>query len=189
MSEMRELRERISLLYTPLTNHDLHRFGIDQSNIITYSDLESIRDIAEFLPHNKSYKIVLIEYEPNVGHWVLILRHNDTLEYFNSLGLLPSKNDFVNDDLLNEELNQEELFLNRLFKKEMSENDFKDLIYNKKMFQNRNSDVMTCGRHCVVRLLCLLQEDMDLEEYITFMSIVKKESNMSYDQIVCQLTR
>ena len=160
-------QERLNeLIHTPLTNRDLNKYGIDDANIILYSELDQIQDIGEFLPYDKAYKIILIEYEKQTGHWVLILRHNDTLEYFNSFGLKPSEKDFVNDDLLNQELNQKVLFLNDLFRKELNEKDFKQLVYNKKAFQDDNSEIMTCGRHVVNRLRCMLDYNMKLEDYI-----------------------
>lgn len=173
------------LIHTPLTNHDLAKYGIDEANIILYSALDDISDIEEYLSHDKAYRIILIEYEQNSGHWVLIMRYKDTLEYFNSFGLLPSKNDFVNNDILNDALNQEELFLNELFNKEINENDFKNLVYNQQVFQSKDSNTMTCGRHCMNRLLCMIHKDMNLEDYISYMKEQKAKTGLSYDELVC----
>lgn len=174
------------LLRVPLTNKDLNNYGILEKDIILYSELDNLHDIEELLPHNKTFKIVLIEYKQNSGHWVMIMRCNDTLEYFNSFGLFPSDNDFINDDILNEQLNQEELFLNKLFHKEMNEDDFKNLVYNKKEFQDdQDETMMTCGRHCVHRLMCLKYQDMDLKEYIKYMEELKKKTGLDYDELVC----
>jgi len=169
-----------------MTNKDLNKYQISEKDIILYSELDNIQDIGELLPYDKTFKIVLIEYKQNSGHWVMITRYNDTLEYFNSFGLFPSNNDFVNDDILNDELNQEELFLNKLFHKEMNEVDFKHLIYNKKEFQDdKDEDMMTCGRHCVHRLMCLKHHDMDLKGYIKYMEELNKKTGLSYDELVC----
>jgi len=173
-----------ALIKTPLTDQDLNRFGITPDHIIKYSDFENVTDIEEILPEDKSFKIILIEYKYNTGHWVTIMRYGNTLEYFNSFGLIPSKDDFTDNDVLNEELDQEHLFLNNLLGKEMNEDDFANIIYNKVKFQSSKEDINTCGRHCILRILCMLYYDMDLAEYIKFMKDSKKKSELTYDELV-----
>jgi hypothetical protein len=71
---MRKLKE---IIETPLSDSDLENFlGPDvQQHIITYSDLADYQDLEQLLPHDKAYKIILIEYEKNTGHWICILRY------------------------------------------------------------------------------------------------------------------
>ena len=69
-----------------ITDGDLTRyFGKrDFKNIIKYSELANYSSIQQLLPRNKSWKIILIENEHNSGHWTLLLRYNNTIEWFNS---------------------------------------------------------------------------------------------------------
>ena len=74
------------LIKIPLTNFDLHKYKIDELNIIKYSQLKNVQDLSdEILTKNNSYKILLFEYEKNSGHWVCILRYDNIIEFFNSL--------------------------------------------------------------------------------------------------------
>ena len=82
---MRKLKE---IIETPLSDSDLEKFlGPDvQQHIITYSDLADYQDLEQLLPHDKAYKIILIEYEKNSGHWICMLRYGKMIEKFNSFG-------------------------------------------------------------------------------------------------------
>ena len=182
---MLDINESIQI---PLTDAHIMKYGVAKNDIIVYSELGDEYDIEGLLTDDNPYKIVLIEYKKNVGHWILIMKYvlkgKKTLEYFNPFGLLPSKADFVDDDALNDQLDQEHLFLNKLFYKEESEDDFDDLIYNKVKFQSREDDVNTCGRHCLMRLICMKDFNMDLADYIKFMKKFAKKLDASYDEIV-----
>jgi hypothetical protein len=175
------------LITVPLTDRDLNHFGIPNENVIKYSTLANLKDIDEILPHDKSYKVILIEYERNSGHWVCIMRYGKTLEYFNPFGLLPTDEDFMDDDRLNDTLDQEELFLNTLFEKETKENDFDEMVYNKVKFQSEDDDINTCGRHVVHRIVCMLDDNMHLEDYVKYMEDMKKKTGKSYDYIVTDI--
>ena len=64
------------LIKTPLTDDDLNRFlGVKNENkILKYSELSKYNDMNDLLPTDKSYIIILIEYEKNKGHWICLLR-------------------------------------------------------------------------------------------------------------------
>ena len=138
-----------------ITDADLIKyFGNNvNENIIKYSELANYKNIEEILPSHNSYKIILIENELNSGHWVLIMRYNKTIEFFNSYGLKPSKDLHFVDNLMNFFLEQDKKYLNFIL------NDAKNrfnIIYNKKRFQKISKNVNTCGRHIILRLLMLL---------------------------------
>jgi hypothetical protein len=179
------------VIRTPLTDSHISRYGVPREDIIVYSDLGDEYDIEGLLTDEHPYKIMLIEYKENTGHWVLIMKYElkgkKTLEYFNPFGLYPSKKDFVDDEVLNDRLDQEQLFLNKLFHKEMGEADFDDLIYNKVKFQSRADNVNTCGRHCLMRLICMKEFNMDLSDYIKYMKRFREELDASYDEIVASI--
>ncbi len=115
------------------------------------------------------------------------MRYGRTIEYFNSFGLFPSDKDFVDDDQLNDELDQEHLFLNKLLDKEIDEEQFDDILYNKVKFQRPSETVNTCGRHVLNRLICMIHFNMHLQDYIDFMKKIKKETKMNYDELVASI--
>lgn len=179
---MRKLKE---IIETPLSDSDLEKFlGPDvQQHIITYSDLADYQDLEQLLPHDKAYKIILIEYEKNTGHWICILRYGKMIEIFNSFGTKHDKDDFVNSKEINKYLGQSALYLNKLIEKEIDDGLFY-LIYNKIRFQKKSVHVNTCGRHCVNRIICLLHFDMTLKTYVKFMADAEKRTKHNDDEIV-----
>lgn len=173
---------------TPLTDSDLERFfGVDiQKEILKYSDLEDYNDMNDLLPYDKSFKIILIEYEKNKGHWIAILRYNNKIEIFNSFGHKHDEDDFVDSDTMNYFLGQSSIFLNRLIEDELKDGEFK-IIYNKVKFQEEDEKINTCGRHVVNRILCLLHYNMTLNDYIKFMKTAKNKTKLNYDEIVATI--
>jgi hypothetical protein len=163
----------------------LQYFGYNISDdIITYSQLDDYKTIEELLPNNYDYKIILIEESKNNGHWVLLTRYGNVIEYFNSYGAAPSYEIDLLDNQRNIELDQDDKYLNKLLT--LGLDKFK-IIYNKKRFQKLEDGINTCGRHCILRLLMLLNFKMDLERYIEYMENLKKKFKMDYDQLVSMI--
>lgn len=178
-----ELKKAIA---KPLTNIDLERYihKAGEDNILKYEELDDYTDLDQLLPHHKSFKILLIEYEQNSGHWICIMRYGKTIEIFNSFGVkYPT---FAGDKEYNKYLGQYSLFLNQLVKKEEDENKF-DIIYNKIQFQEKSNKVNTCGKHVLNRILCLLYNDMNLDDYIKFMKKSAKNTGFTYDELVATI--
>ena len=176
------------LMRTPLNDDDLERFlGKEvNNNTLKYSDLENYNDMNDLLPYNKSYKIILIEYEKNSGHWICFLRLNGIIEIFNSFGTKHDDDDFVDSDEMNNFLGQSHLFLNRLIEDELKDEEF-IINYNKIKFQIKSKNINTCGRHVVNRLICMMHYDMDLQDYINFMKNNKKKTKLNFDEIVTEI--
>jgi hypothetical protein len=182
------IKDLNKVIETSLTNFDLEKY-LDknaQDNILKYSELDDYTDLEELLPYHKSYKILLIEYEKQKGHWISILRYGKTIEIFNSFGSKPSWDDFVDSKEYNKYLGQYALFLNKLIKKEKDEKKFV-LIYNQIQFQKKSHKINTCGRWVVNRILCMLYFDMNLDDYIKFMKKSKKDTGFSYDELVATI--
>ena len=128
-----------------ITDGDLTRyFGRDDyNNIIKYNELDNYNSIEQLLPSNKSWKIILIENEYNSGHWTLIMRYNNTIEWFNSYGTFPSEElDYI-PNYKNQQLEQTIKYLNILLTKGL--NKFK-IIYNKKKFQKLEDNINPLAR-------------------------------------------
>lgn len=178
----------IKAIATPLTNIDLRKYLGDNadSNILKYSELDDYTDLEQLLPTHKSYKILLIEYEKNQGHWICILRYGNTIELFNSFGVKHSRDDFVGTAAYNKYLGQYSLFLDKLANKEAKERKF-DVIYNKVQFQKKSIKVNTCGKHVLNRIICLLSYNMNLQQYIRFMKSARDKTDMDYDALVATI--
>ena len=63
-----------------------------------------------------------------------------------------------------------------------------NIIYNKLQLQKYSNGSTTCGRWVCIRVLCLLNHNMDLKQFLKFMIDLKQKfKKMSYDEIVCVL--
>ena len=104
----------------------------DFKNIIKYSELANYNSIQQILPKPKSWKIILIENEHNSGHWTLLLRYNNTIEWFNSYGTFPSAElDFFSSQqkaMLNQDIKHLNILLTQALPKF-------HIIYNKRKLQ------------------------------------------------------
>jgi hypothetical protein len=76
---------------------------------------------------------------PTEGHWVCLFRNKDGIHYFDSYGDKPDTED---------DLNGQEPLLTQL----LSESQL-PVFYNTKRYQKLRTDIATCGRHCIARLI------------------------------------
>ena len=164
---------------TSLGDNDIHKY-LPDATIIKYSELEKCNSIDEILPKNKSYCFLLYEDQPNSGHWTVISRFNDKLQYFDSYGGAVDKPLKWSNKETREELNQLTPFLTKLF----NCSDL-DSFYNDIDYQNmKGFGINTCGRHCINYILNMKNNDMDLDEYYKMMKQVKDITGRDYDEIV-----
>ena len=171
-------------LKVSMTGQDILSY-LPNCKIIEYNDLADYNEITDLLTKPVDYVIILIETTAdNVGHWVALLRYDNTIEFFNSYAEAPDvqKNTLISK-AKNIEFNQTQNYLTNLLVK----SDF-NIIYNKLQLQKYSNNSATCGRWVTLRLLCLLNHNMDLKRFLEFIIDLKnKLKNKSYDEIVCVL--
>lgn len=193
MNTTKEKEIEKEIISNALGDDDI-KIYLPNAKIIKYSELKKYSDIEELLPKNKSYLILLVESELNKGHWVALMRYKDknkkdVIEFFDSLaddGKPDSQLRWV-DKHTNKLLGQGEQILSKLLRKSNI-----PVIYNKFKFQSEGNkrdgnNINTCGKHCVYRILNLIQCNRDLEDYFKFMREIKNESKNTYDEIVSHL--
>lgn len=180
------------LIASPLGDDDIRAF-LPDAKIIKYSELKNYNCITDLLPKNKSYAIILYENQPNSGHWTAIMRYKkdgqDMIEFFDSLadnGEPDSELKWI-DKKTNNLLGQGKKLLTPLLEKINI-----PVIYNKLKFQSEGNkkdgnNINTCGKHCVFRILNLLNKNMSLKDYIKFMNEIKNESGNTYDEVVSHM--
>ena len=169
----------LNRLQTSLTCNDIKRYFPD-SETLKYSELKNYNDIDELLPNDKDFKIILIEQEHHVGHWVCIMKYDNTIEYFNSYGNKVDNDKRFIGKLKNKLLGQDEDILT-----EMMEKSKYKCIYSKKRFQKLNNSINTCGRWCILRIICMKDMDMNLKQFQKFIENNKETSGLSKDALVC----
>ena len=163
---------------------DIDRYlDAGSSKILKYSELDQFRTIEELLPNDVDYRIILIEQNPNSGHWTCILRYGKTYEFFDPYGLR-----------FDEELNFISKVKNKLLGQDVKHltillNDAKargwNVIWNKKKLQQLKEGVNTCGRWCLLRITMLTQFFFDLKEFQDFIENNFKGGSVSRDKMIC----
>ena len=150
---------------------------LPDARLIMYKELKGIDDIEILLPTHKSYFIILypVQSESN-GHWVVLTRFNDIIEYLDSYGNDP-------DFPLKWYHEKIDPYLTNLLNKTKLE-----VVYNTIPFQDKkNSILATCGAFVVFRVLTMLELNANLEQNNALLKKLKKDSNnKSYDDIVVQ---
>ena len=168
-----------------MTGQDIESY-LPNCKMIEYNDLADYNEITDLLTKPIDYVIILIETTAdNVGHWVALLRYGITIEFFNSYSGKPDfqKNNFISKEK-NIEFGQTQNYLTSL----LLRSNF-NIIYNKLQLQQYSNGSTTCGRFVCARVLCLLNDNMDLKQFLEFMMKLKNKfkNKKSYDEIVCLL--
>jgi hypothetical protein len=178
-----EINERIT---SYITDNDIERFfGKEASKyILLYSDLSRYKSINQLLPKKKDFKIILIEEKQLQGHWIAILRYDQTIEVFNSYGTKPSSELNLLSKHQKEALNENVKWLNLLLNKAIPKFN---VIYNTKRFQKVDPNVNTCGRFVLLRILMFLYFNQNLKSFIKFMNFLQLKLQLNGDQIVSSL--
>ncbi len=168
--------------YSPMGDDTIHSYFPD-AKIMLVSELSGYNSIDELLPNNPDCVFLLYQSSPNNGHWVLLSKYDDTIEYFDSYG-------GVIDNPLNwtpigvrTKLGEGKPLLSNL----LEDTDY-DLIYNAVDFQDKKDNkISTCGRWASVRWDSILNHRMPLVEFIDTIRNIKKKTGRSYDNIVSDL--
>ena len=167
------------IIEEPMDDADIRAY-YPNAKIMRYSDLKNYKTITQLLPKDKSYAFLLYQHSPNSGHWVLIMRYGGTIEFFCSYGSAidaPLKWTNPRDRQM---LGEAVPYLTNLLR---SQKEF-NVIHNPVAYQAKGNDKATCGAHDVMRLSQMLNHGQDLTDYYDYMTKIKKESGLSYDEIV-----
>ena len=152
------------------------------SHIIKYSQLKNYKNISQLLKKDGDYKILLYEQSENSGHWTLLLRYGNTIEYFDSYANKPNVPLKWSEDV-NANLDQYPEYLDRLL---LNQNKF-HVIYNRHPFQSEFNDSGTCGKHVLLRLIKFHYDGLTLPQYLKFFLKQKEKYGISNDELVTLL--
>lgn len=167
--------------YKPMSDSDIDYY-FPESKILTNEEIGKFNTIDELLPNKTDWVFILYQQSPNYGHWCLLTKKNNILNFFDSYG-----GDVDNPIKWISKSKQRELnekpFLTNLINKSKYK-----YVYNGIDFQNnKNNKISTCGRHCCLRLKTLLYNNLDMDDYIDLMNGIKDKTKMTFDEIVSDL--
>jgi hypothetical protein len=168
----------------PMSDADLEVY-LPQAKIFMFRELKGYPTIQSILRKPRDYMILLYEHTPQNGHWVAVLRYENTIEFFCPYGSSPySPNSPLewNSPEENAVVDATHNYLEDLLNK--ADADGWEVIYNKMDFQEKRDNVNTCGAFCVWRVLCLIEDNMNLSAFQNGMKELHKRMGISYDEIV-----
>jgi hypothetical protein len=177
-----DIKEREPLF---MTDADLRRYfpdNADESPIIKYSALANVKNITDILPHDKSFKVILIENRHNIGHWVVISRNKDTIYFFDSYSNKPDGQLRYINSFWRKMLGQDETYLTALLDK-AKKKGWK-IKYNKNRLQSLKGGGGTCGRWVILWLMMNLQFKYNLDDFEKFVDKNRKELGLTRDELV-----
>jgi len=150
----------------PLSDSEIRKI-LGNVSILTNRELAGVRSIDQIFDAEGRCILLYTPNDPTSGHWVCLIEKPDHIEYFDSYGEKPD---------IEEDLNGQPALLTQLLKASGV-----PVFYNSKQFQKERSDVATCGRHAICRLL---YAPMSIDEY----AAVIKKSGLTPDDFVSGLT-
>lgn len=170
---MSEMQKAISYA---LSDDDINKILEPDTSIFTYPALEDMRSIDDaFDPYGRAIMLYPTT-DANTGHWVCMMRYPKHIEFFDPYGEKPDAQLKWVGANKRKELNTDEPFLTRLFRESGM-----PIYYNTYDYQQDHSDINTCGRHCVVRLL---YKNKTPKQYYDMI----KKSGLSPDEFVTGIT-
>jgi hypothetical protein len=172
------------IITEPMSDADLEVY-LPQAKIFMFRELKGYPTIQSILRKPRDYMILLYEHTPQNGHWVAVLRYENTIEFFCPYGSSPySPNSPLewNTPEENVVVDATHNYLEDLLNK--AKTDGWEVIYNKMDFQEKRDNVNTCGAFCVWRVLCLIEDNMNLSAFQNGMKELHKRMGISYDEIV-----
>ena len=163
----------------PLSDLDIRAY-IPNAKILSIPELENYKSIDELLPNDKDVVFILYPSKPNYGHWVLLAKYGDTIEYNDSYGGKIDEPITWNTKKQNEYLDNHKYITNLLTKAQ----DKYNIIYNDKDLQKESPNIANCGRYAIMRALTILNDSQPLEYYNMMLNELKKITGFNYDDIV-----
>ena len=177
--EIADTKHRITV---PMSDADLEKYtGVAPEDILKYCDLKNYATVDELLPEDKSFRIILIEKNYNNGHWVAIMRHGQTVEYFNSYGLRWDADWKFITRMIRTILGEGTNEMSRLMAQ--ADDDGYQTIWNHTRFQKFSPTVNTCGRWCTLRVETM-RMGYSLPEFTEFVHDQAKRLKQSTDFVV-----
>jgi hypothetical protein len=163
-----------------LSNSDILDLLNGKTKILTYTELTKYDDIDDILKPYGSCVILYLTKE-NYGHWTLIFKQKPyLLSFFDSYGYFPDEEIKFVPEYFREVSKQNKPHLTALLYN-ATKKGYK-VEYNEYKYQKKKSNVRTCGRYVVARLMF---RHLDNEE---FHKLLTKDKRYNPDFYVTLLT-
>lgn len=164
-----------------LSNEDINIILEPDTKIISYPDFATMNSIDDAFDRMGRCVFLFLTTSETSGHWLCMFKKDNTISYFDSYGEKPeAQRCWLSQEQL-DELGEGEPYLMNLLRK----SGFK-VFYNTVQYQKERQDVNSCGRWCVMRLIC---KDMDDKQfYNTVMGLMKQYDVKTCDDVATIFT-
>ena len=143
MNEIRQILDQYKDI--ALSDSDIMELMKGKANIVRYRDVKKYKTIEDLLrPYDVCF--ILYEWKEHFGHWIVLIKDDDLIEYFDSYGEYPDHYIDEISEPFRTESGQNDKTLSRLMLKYDG-----DLSYNEYQFQKLDNNIKDCGRWCVLR--------------------------------------
>lgn len=131
-----------------LTGNEIVRATNGEAKIRIYSDVYKMRSIDELFEGHDAIALLYQIKSVNYGHWVALIRRDNTIFYADSYGDLPEEPlDYVSQEI-KRKCHENHHYLARLILEGGYECDFNDVP-----LQQLSEGINTCGRWVVSRII------------------------------------
>lgn len=164
-----------------LSNEDINQILEPDTKVFAYPEFSKMKSIDEAFDSLGRCVFLFLTESESMGHWCCMFKRNGHIEYFSSYGDAPeAERKWVSQEQL-EKLGQGKPYLLELLQRSKL-----PVYVSKYPYQSDRKDLATCGRWCVLRLIC-----KDLS-HIQFYNLVKDEMKRndvkSMDDFVAMFT-
>lgn len=164
------------LKYKPLSENDIFKYLGGKTRIYKYSEIQGVNNIESLLsPYGNC--VILLETEPEFGHWICLKRtirpNVKFISFFDSYGGFPDKQKhYVNEDFLERSGQKYDKICKLLY--DASFNGWIIEFSHRKLQNIRNAKMATCGHWCSVFIKSGMTVD-EFNEYIDSFGIKNKD--------------
>lgn len=144
----------------PLSDSDIKRVLGRGMRILTNRDLPTFDTIDQIFDRKGQCMLLYTPDDPTSGHWTCLWRNAEGIHYFDSYGEKPD---------IPEDLGDQPATLTALLKA-----SGQPVFYSTHPYQKERSDVATCGRWCIARLL---YRDRTPEQFLAIIRKFKGEGD------------
>ena len=165
----------------PLSDTDLRHILGNDLKILKYSELANFPSLDYVLPRPTDDCVILIEEEPDSGHWVALLKYEGMVEFFDAYGnKWDTELSWIPREK-REQLGEAQKYLSGLLERTSLKR-----IYSPYHFERTSNKVNTCGSHCAHRIYRLRHDKMDLHDYYSYMEEAEEKLHASPDEVVAE---
>jgi hypothetical protein len=148
-------------------------------NVLKYSELCQFKNISELFPKPCKCVLLLFETKFNNGHWCCLIKHKNSIEFFDPYAFLPDDELKFTNEKFREQNNMNIPYLTYLLLTSKL-----PIEYNDYQFQRFAKGVNTCGRWCGYRMQ---HHTMSIDDFIDFFKQFQYKKRLDY--VIVDLTK